>query len=318
MYNFDYSKSLNHEKPPILSLMVFFLWLFGGLFLAEMVTIAFVVFPYSGFDTARSMEIIKSIDENCVNTLFCLAYQGVLSLVWFVIVPLLYLQFTEKKGLYHMSLPSINHKNQVSLFMIGLLIFFVVYPFGIKTAELTGNLVDSGFFGSFGEYMKDAEERNAALIESFLNYNGLKELLVLFLVLSVIPALGEELIFRGIIQSILVKTRINFHAAIWITAFIFSAMHLDLNAFILRLLLGALLGYTYYFSKNFFVPVFLHFSNNAITLVSSLIMKKQNMEENLEEYTVNWTIALFSLISVIILMFVFHKIAKKTTVVPIT
>ena len=109
----------------------------------------------------------------------------------------------------------------------------------------------------------------------------------------------------------------NFHAAIWITAFIFSAIHLDLSAFILRLLLGALLGYTYYFSKNFFVPVFLHFSNNAITLVYSLIMKEQNREENLEEYIVNWPIALFSLISVITLMFVFHKIAKKTTVVPI-
>lgn len=92
-------------------------------------------------------------------------------------------------------------------------------------------------------------------------------LLVNILIIGVLPGIGEELIFRGIVQkqtALMIKNPV---AAIWIAAFIFSAIHFQFEGFLPRMALGAVLGYLYYWTGNLWVPIVAHAFNNGIQVV---------------------------------------------------
>lgn len=112
--------------------------------------------------------------------------------------------------------------------------------------------------------MEDA----AKAMTNLLTFNTSYDVLMLnLLVLALIPALCEEFLFRGTLQSFLHKWSGKPHLAIWITAVVFSAVHLQFFGFIPRLLLGAYLGYLYYWSRSIWLPVLAHFLHNALSLI---------------------------------------------------
>jgi len=114
------------------------------------------------------------------------------------------------------------------------------------------------------EWARSMEDNTADMIQALLATDNV--LLVLFnvLIIAVVPAIGEEIIFRGLLQGKIMDSLKNPVAAIWITAFLFSAFHMQFEGFIPRLLLGALLGYLYYWTNNLWVPIIAHFLNNFI------------------------------------------------------
>ncbi|MFT6747699.1 MAG: membrane protease YdiL (CAAX protease family) [Glaciecola sp.] len=91
------------------------------------------------------------------------------------------------------------------------------------------------------------------------------QLVYSFLFIAIVPAVGEELFFRGGLQKVLVKRFGNIHNAIFFSALIFSAFHGDITAFFYRFFLGIILGYTFYWTKNLLIPIFIHAANNGIT-----------------------------------------------------
>jgi hypothetical protein len=78
-----------------------------------------------------------------------------------------------------------------------------------------------------------------------------------------LPAIGEELLFRGVLQKLIQKMTGSSHWAIWITATLFSALHLQFFGFLPRLLLGALFGYLLEWTGTLWLPILAHFINNA-------------------------------------------------------
>ncbi len=88
-----------------------------------------------------------------------------------------------------------------------------------------------------------------------------------FLFFALLPALVEELFFRGALLLSLRKLLANrIHLSIWLAAIIFSLVHMDLMGFIPRTLLGAYFGYAYYYSKSLWVPIALHTINNSMAI----------------------------------------------------
>ncbi len=81
--------------------------------------------------------------------------------------------------------------------------------------------------------------------------------------IALLPAIGEELVFRGVVQKIFRQWSRNAHVAIWTTAVLFSAMHMQFYGFIPRMLLGAMLGYMLEWSGSLWLPMLAHFINNA-------------------------------------------------------
>lgn len=104
------------------------------------------------------------------------------------------------------------------------------------------------------------------IINSLLEVSTSYELAINLLVIALLPALGEEVVFRGVIQQKIAE-QISAHGAIWLTAILFSAIHLQFQGFLPRMLLGAVLGYLFYSSKNLWIPIFAHFVFNASQLV---------------------------------------------------
>jgi membrane protease YdiL (CAAX protease family) len=91
-------------------------------------------------------------------------------------------------------------------------------------------------------------------------------LLLNLLIIALIPAISEELLFRGYLQRVLHGWTRNPHVAIFISAVVFSALHIQFEGFIPRFLLGALFGYLFYWSGSLWLPVAAHFTNNAVTI----------------------------------------------------
>ncbi len=115
------------------------------------------------------------------------------------------------------------------------------------------------------------EEEAEQLMSAVLQMDGPGEWILNLLVVGLAAAVGEELLFRGVIQKQLERAFTKPHLAIWVTAVAFSAIHMQFAGFLPRMVLGALLGYLFYWSRNLWVPIFAHlFFNGAQVTVQFL------------------------------------------------
>lgn len=113
-------------------------------------------------------------------------------------------------------------------------------------------------------WMREAEQQAGDTVNTLMGGSSAGSLILSILIVGVLAGFSEELFFRGGIQRLLVSGRVNPHVAIWVTAFLFSAIHLQFFGFFPRLLLGAFFGYLLYWTKNLWVPIVCHILNNSI------------------------------------------------------
>lgn len=129
--------------------------------------------------------------------------------------------------------------------------------------------------------------RNAS--DLFLSTTSIYGLFFNILMIALIPAIGEELIFRGIIQKIFVKWTGNIHIAIVISSLLFSAMHLQFYGIFPRWLLGIMFGYLLAWSGSIWLPVFAHFINNAVIAIVGYLTHKGHIPVEAAEYGSSWS-----------------------------
>ena len=137
------------------------------------------------------------------------------------------------------------------------------------------------------EYMEGIESTLQTLEQERLEVTGRlmenKSVFIFFiniLIISVLPALGEEFFFRGILQKIIVGWVRNIHLGIFIAAVCFSAFHIQFYGFFPRLLLGLFFGYLYFWSNNIWIPVLAHFLNNTLAISLSFFAEDFNIRFN--------------------------------------
>ena len=147
------------------------------------------------------------------------------------------------------------------------------------------------------KWMKQSEESAGELTKFLTNFKTPSQLIVAMVVVAVLAGISEELLFRGILQNITLRAFGNPHVAIWFAAFVFSFIHLQFYGFFPRMLLGALFGYLYYWTKNIWVPMFAHFVNNGFTLLMAYLYSTKAVNVNIEDTkSVPLTMALGSLL----------------------
>ncbi|MCM1518334.1 MAG: CPBP family intramembrane metalloprotease [Pseudoflavonifractor sp.] len=117
------------------------------------------------------------------------------------------------------------------------------------------------------QWMRASETRSAEMIDTMLSGTTVKDLVISVLIVGVLTGLSEELFFRGILQRIL-SDRVNIHAAIWITAAVFSAVHFQFYGFVPRLLLGGFFGYLAWWGRSLWLPITAHAVNNTLVVVA--------------------------------------------------
>ncbi len=176
--------------------------------------------------------------------------------------------------------------------------------------------------------LQATEEAADALTRLFAEADTIPELLLNLVIMALLPAIGEELCFRGGCQGLFpdgtagpmpegdspyskrVRLRARTHVAVWVTAFLFSAMHFQFYGFIPRMLLGALLGYLLCFSGSLYVPMLAHFTNNAFA-VSCFYLSGKGLvsEEAMETFGSGgtWWMGVISLIAGCLMMYFFAR-----------
>ncbi len=128
--------------------------------------------------------------------------------------------------------------------------------------------------------MKATEEQAALITEKFLVINSPFQFVYAMIMIAVLPALGEELLFRGILQRIFSEWSGGKHTGVWATAILFSAMHMQFYGFVPRMLLGVMLGYLYLWSGSLWLPILAHFINNGAAVIATYLYKQNSITMN--------------------------------------
>jgi membrane protease YdiL (CAAX protease family) len=169
-----------------------------------------------------------------------------------------------------------------------LLLFLAIYtlmqlPWINMMSAWNNSLEWGGAFEEMYRLMRAKEDAAALMIENLLTMPDVQSLLATLIVVALIPALGEELLFRGIIQKLFTQ-RYGAHAGIWITAFIFSFIHFQFFGFFPRLFLGALLGYVFYYTGSLWYAIAVHFANNAGAVIAYFAFQHGTISESPDDW----------------------------------
>ncbi|MCB0633861.1 MAG: type II CAAX endopeptidase family protein [Saprospiraceae bacterium] len=161
-------------------------------------------------------------------------------------------------------------------------------------------------------WMSNMEDQANDTIKALLVMDSPAVFLFNLTVIALMPALGEELLFRGVIQQQIEK---HFHrpvAAVWISAVIFSAFHLQFAGFFPRLLLGALLGYLLLWTRSLWVPMAAHFVFNGAQIVGHYMIGEELIatEQN-KEISANWPAAILSVILLFGLIYLMRRFIRR-------
>lgn len=176
-----------------------------------------------------------------------------------------------------------------------------VIPFINYTAEL--NMRMELPIEALDRILRNLEGEAEKMMIAFTATRSLWGLLVNLLMIGVIAAVGEELIFRGVLQRLMIGMLRNVHLAIVITAILFSAFHFQFFSFLPRFVLGLVLGYLMYYGRSIWYPIVAHFVNNAMGVTYYYFSSKGSADDMLEDIGTSTLIPVAAVVSLVLFLF---------------
>ena len=185
--------------------------------------------------------------------------------------------FAKREGYQAPSFFKLNTPTSIPLFVLTGILFYCSAGFFQWTIDVNNAMHLPAFLDDVEKWMRQQEDQLATLTQRFLYMPTTVDLVINLLMIALIPAIGEELLFRGCLQPIFGRLAKNAHVGIWLAAIVFSAIHLQFYGFIPRMLLGALFGYLYYYGKSMWYPILGHFLNNGSAVVAVYLYQQQGL-----------------------------------------
>lgn len=207
---------------------------------------------------------------------------------------------------------SLKRKFNGLLLPLAIVILVCAGPFISFTSQLNQQLDLPASLDAFEKVIRDSADATEKMTLLFLKMADPSILVINIIVMALIPALSEEFFFRGCVQQVLKEWSKNAHIAIWITAFIFSFIHFEFYGFVPRMLLGALLGYLFYWSGSLWVPIISHAFINGAQVVLAYLHEHGMIQFNIvEEEALPFYAVLISTIVLTALLFFFKKVSDR-------
>ena len=218
----------------------------------------------------------------------------------YIIPVFLFARFCDPKPTQYLGLTS----SKPIYFILGITVLLVALPFVDWTGTINDQLIPETT--SIGKWMKASEEAVAKQIGFMLKRNTVQDLSLNLVLVAVFAGVGEELLFRGVLQRLFIKLFKNPWAGILVTAFIFSAIHLLFYGFIPRFILGILLGLIYWYSGSLWPAIFAHFAYDAFAVImiwfNPALAEQDSVAVSLGNKTLLAAISLALVIIIVILM----------------
>lgn len=204
---------------------------------------------------------------------------------------------------------SLNKSSKALTYLLIVTVMIVITPLINFLGELNSHMHLPGFLKSVEEWMRASEDKAAELTKMFLKMDTMNDLFINLMMIALIPAIGEELVFRGVVQKIFSNWSNNKHIGIWTAAFLFSAMHMQFYGFIPRFMLGGILGYLLVWSGNLWLPITAHFVNNAGAVIFTYLFQHGQIAVDPDKIGVesDWGSVVISLILGVGLMWMIYK-----------
>lgn len=250
------------KTRPAWSQLLIFIGLAFGCFLVLSMAGMIILSKITGFNIL-AMSNEENWDYN--NPAMLIYLRGLLLIQFislFIIPTFLFAYFSDPWPVKYLGL-----KPAPSLyFVIGAAVFVVAIPLVDWLGVFNHQLIPETT--GIGKWMKQAEETAAKQIAFMLKRDSVQDLLLNLLFIATFAGVGEELFFRGVLQRIFIRLFKNPMAGILVTAFVFSAIHLQFYGFIPRFILGVLLGMIYWYSGSLWPAIVAHVVYDAFAVVA--------------------------------------------------
>lgn len=289
MYKFDNSPIKEGEREPFINLIFILLLVFGGMLVGGILVAS--ILSLSG----NSISSLSLSNPPFINLL------NIVSHIFMFIVPVVVILKINKKKWGDFN----SHQPHLVCLLVAIIALFVSTPFISWIHDLNQGI-------PLPEWMQTQSDEANKITKAIAQPKNIIETLIAILAVAIVPAIGEELIFRGFFQSTISKIAKNHHIGILLASLIFSAIHFQWDGFFTRWIMGALLGYTYFLSGNILTSMVFHFINNLITLFLLIEFNRGTKELNPEEvgnYGMTWGI-LSLVLTIGLLYFLFWFVRK--------
>jgi len=228
----------------------------------------------------------------------------------FILPPLLFAILVSEKPL---RLLGINNRTGLLFPLLGIVVMFSILPLIHQLTELNESIRLPSFMKQIEYWMQEKEKQAGEISLKFLAASTLGGLSLNLLMIGILPAVGEELLFRSILQPLFGKILRNHHFGILVSAILFSMMHMQFYGFFPRVALGLLLGYFYLWSGSILIPMLMHFVNNGSAVVIFYLSHNGYIETKADEFgaTSNSSILFVSILATAGLVYLAYRNKKS-------
>ena len=249
--------------------------------------------------------LLSDVDKTATSSLKCLQCIQTLSLFFLPALLCAWLWDGDHRPFRWLCMDRMNSWRVVGL---AALVMVCAIPGINLLADLNNRIVLPECLCSLEQFFRQMEEEAALLTKRFMQADNVWVMMINMGLMAVLPALAEEMSFRGVLQQLLGGRR---HVAIWLTAVIFSAIHMQFYGFIPRMLMGALFGYVFVWTGSLWVPIVMHFVNNGMAVLVYYILSNKGvaMDTNYADTLgagTTWWLGVISLLTVGILLRVLY------------
>ena len=292
------------ENSAYIQLLILASYVLAGLIAGTILSFA-VLFGMYGMEIFNNPLALAGDDPHYISGLK--AAQVITTVFMFLLPPVL-LAITERTKItvfYGFKKPK--------LFII--LIVFMIMACSLPLMEWLSaanqKMVLPEFLKTVENWMREKEDAAMKMTVLLLTINNVWDFLINIGMIALLPAISEELLFRGGVQRSFQKMFNNPHVAIWLSAFIFSAIHMQFFGFFPRMILGAAFGYIYLWTGSLWYAMVAHFLNNAYAVCVAWYLQLHHIPLSEADNSTNFKWYGY-LISLILTIFLFQYLKKKT------
>jgi uncharacterized protein len=288
---------------PFKSLLLFCLFVVSGYFIGTFLAMLLIKL-FWGYGLTEVSEMLANPSAYPGSRSALVFFQGVVHLVGFTLASLGFLRvYAHKPAAFLSPRPAIP----AYLLLASAVFMLVILPTVSWLVYWNANVDFPAFMDGFEQWAKAKEEYLRQLTLELTKISTVPQLLLGMVVFAVLPAIGEELVFRGIVQNELQRWWRNPHLAIWVAAIIFGIIHMQFYGVVPRIFLGVVFGYLYWWSGNIWVPIIGHFMNNGFMVLMMYLQQRGQVDMNVESTEASpWHVSLLSLALSLGLLYVLY------------
>ncbi len=292
------------QKSPFISFLLLIVYVIAWALIGQFIGLGLVWLLF-GVDLQTIQAIINgSVSHPRLHTIM-LIIQGTQHAFATIIGSLFFIRQFESQPIADLNINKVLQARPIIL-MVAVVITFML--FDALIIEWNRNMDLPSFMDEMEKSMQESETVREALTKKLIDFKNIYQFLAGLLAIAVIPAIGEELVFRGLIQTKFKQIFGNVHVAVWLAGFFFSFIHFQFYGFVPRMLLGVLFGYLYVWSGNLWYPIIGHFINNGFTLLMVYLYQDKTVPYNIEDTAaVPWGTSLLSFAIFAVLLYTFKN-----------